>query len=75
MTEKKIATTVYLDRRQADGLARLSFMTKVPIAVYIREGVDHVLGVHCTHENLTDGSVTSGTKQCQDCGAVIREKR
>jgi len=75
MTEKKVPTTVYLTRKQADGLARLAFKTNVPAAVYIRQGVDHVLRLHCTHEVLVDGTVTSGTKRCAECGAVMREKR
>jgi len=75
MTEKKVQTTVYLTRKQADGLARLTFQTNVPSAVYIRQGVDHVLRLHCTHEVLVDGTVTSGTKRCAECGAVMREKR
>jgi hypothetical protein len=75
MTEKKIQTTVYLTRKQADGLARLTFKTNVPTAAYIRQGVDHVLRLHCTHDVLVDGDVTSGTKRCVECGAVMREKR
>jgi Glu-tRNA(Gln) amidotransferase subunit E-like FAD-binding protein len=75
MTEKKVPTTVYLTRKQADGLARLAFKTNVPAAVYIRQGVDHVLHFYCMHKVLVDGTVTSGTKRCAECGAVMKEKR
>ena len=43
MAGKKVATTVYLEPEQEHNLKLLSERTKVPIAVYIREGVDLVL--------------------------------
>ncbi len=43
MAGKKIATTVYLNPDQDYNLKLLSERTKVPVAVYIREGVDLVL--------------------------------
>ncbi len=43
MPRKKISTTVYLTPEQSERLKRLHQATKVPVAVYIREGVDLVL--------------------------------
>lgn len=40
---KKISTTIYVTPEQADKLKLLSERTKVPVAVYIREGIDLVL--------------------------------
>lgn len=40
---KKISTTIYVTPEQADKLKLLSERTKVPVAVYIREGIDMVL--------------------------------
>jgi predicted DNA-binding protein len=39
----KIQTTVYLTERQRDHLKILSGHTGVPVAVYIRRGIDTVL--------------------------------
>lgn len=44
MGRRKISTTVYLTQEQTDHLKALSDRTKVPIAEFIRQGVDHVLG-------------------------------
>ncbi len=46
LAEKKISTTVYLDKSQVERLKLLHTRTKVPIAAYIREGVDLVLKAH-----------------------------
>ena len=46
MPEKKVSTTVYITRSQADRLKQLHARTKVPIAEYIREGIDLVLKTH-----------------------------
>ncbi len=43
MADKKISTTVYITRDQSDRLKQLHARTKVPIAEYIREGIDLVL--------------------------------
>lgn len=40
---KKIATTVYLTEQQLKQLKELNTRTKVPVAEYIRQGVDQVL--------------------------------
>ena len=41
--EKKISTTVYLTKDQRDKLKILHERTKVPVAEYIRQGIDLVL--------------------------------
>ena len=46
MARKKISTTVYITPEQNDQLKTLHERTKVPIAVYIREGIDLVLERH-----------------------------
>jgi predicted DNA-binding protein len=43
MSRKKISTTVYITPEQNDRLHLLHARTKVPVAVYIREGIDLVL--------------------------------
>ncbi len=43
MSRKKISTTIYVTPEQNDQLKVLHARTKVPIAVYIREGIDLVL--------------------------------
>lgn len=43
MSRKKISTTIYITPEQADRLKLLHERTKVPVAVYIREGIDMVL--------------------------------
>lgn len=46
MARKKISTTIYITPEQNDQLKLLHERTKVPIAVYIREGIDLVLDKH-----------------------------
>ncbi len=43
MSQKKISTTVYITEEQNDKLKNLSQCTKVPMAEYIRQGIDLVL--------------------------------
>jgi predicted DNA-binding protein len=43
MARKKISTTVYITPEQNERLKLLHERTKVPVAVYIREGIDLVL--------------------------------
>jgi predicted DNA-binding protein len=40
---KKISTTVYITQEQSERLKLLHKRTKVPVAEYIREGIDLVL--------------------------------
>jgi predicted DNA-binding protein len=46
MARKKISTTIYITPEQNDQLKVLHERTKVPVAVYIREGIDLVLERH-----------------------------
>ncbi len=41
--QKKISTTVYITREQSELLRTLHQRTKVPVAEYIRQGIDMVL--------------------------------
>ena len=43
MARKKLSTTIYITAEQDERLKLLNERTKVPIAVYIREGIDLVL--------------------------------
>jgi predicted DNA-binding protein len=46
MARKKISTTIYITPEQNELLKVLNERTKVPVAVYIREGIDLVLEKH-----------------------------
>lgn len=46
MKDKKVSTTVYLTLEQKEKLRALQERTNVPIAVYVREGIDLVLDRH-----------------------------
>ena len=43
---KKISTTVYITEEQNELLKALNAKTKVPIAEYIRQGIDLILDKH-----------------------------
>jgi predicted DNA-binding protein len=43
MPRKKISTTVYITPEQDERLKLLNDRTKVPVAEYIRQGIDMVL--------------------------------
>ena len=43
MARKKISTTVYISEEQNDFLKKLNEKTRVPIAEFIRQGIDLVL--------------------------------
>jgi hypothetical protein len=49
MARRKIATTVYITPEQERELKALHARTKVPIAEYIRQGIDMVLSKHRRH--------------------------
>ncbi len=49
MARKKISTTIYVTPEQNERLKLLHERTKVPVAVYIREGIDLVLERHREH--------------------------
>lgn len=41
--ERMVSTTIYVEREQMAALRRLSYLTRVPLSVYIRDGIDAVL--------------------------------
>jgi len=43
---KKIMRSFFLDKKQLERLNRLSATTRVPMAVYIRDGLELVLNKH-----------------------------
>jgi predicted DNA-binding protein len=43
MPRRKVSTTIYVTPEQDERLKLLHERTKVPVAVYIREGIDLVL--------------------------------
>ncbi len=55
MGRKKISTTIYVTPEQSERLKLLHERTKVPVAVYIREGIDLVLE---RHNDLLPGQLT-----------------
>jgi hypothetical protein len=57
MSRKKISTTVYITPEQNERLHLLHERTKVPVAVYIREGIDLVLK---RYEHELPGQMTLG---------------
>ena len=46
MGRKKISTTIYITPEQDAKLKQLNAKTKVPIAEYIRQGIDLILERH-----------------------------
>jgi hypothetical protein len=55
MARKKVSTTVYIEPEQAEKLRLLHERTKVPIAVYIREGIELALA---KYEHLLPGQLS-----------------
>ena len=55
MARKKISTTVYITQEQSEQLKLLNKKTKVPVAEYIREGIDLVLQ---KHKHLLPGQIS-----------------
>jgi predicted DNA-binding protein len=55
MSRKKISTTIYITPAQSERLRLLHQRTKVPVAVYIREGIDLVLK---HYEHLLPGQLS-----------------
>ena len=59
MSRKKISTTIYVTPEQSERLRLLHERTKVPVAVYIREGIDLVLR---QYEHLLPGQLPLGAE-------------
>jgi predicted DNA-binding protein len=49
MARKKISTTIYITPEQSERLKQLHDKTKVPVAEYIRQGIDLILERHKQH--------------------------
>jgi len=49
MSRKKLSTTVYITPEQSVRLKQLHGRTKVPVAEYIRQGIDLVLDKYAEH--------------------------
>ncbi len=43
VARKKVSTTIYITPEQAESLKLLNERTKVPVAEYIRQGIDLIL--------------------------------
>jgi len=73
MSRKKLSTTVYIEPEQNERLRLLHERTKVPVAVYIREGIDLVLA---KYEHLLPGqtSLLSGGAESTRAGSEDTEK-
>lgn len=48
MSRRKVSTTIYITEEQNELLKRLNDQTKVPVAEYIRQGIDLILERHRT---------------------------
>jgi hypothetical protein len=62
LSRRKVSTTIYITPEQAERLKLLHDRTKVPIAVYIREGIELVLK-HYDHVLPGQMSLESATPQ------------
>ena len=49
MARSKISTTIYITAEQAERLKQLHARTKVPVAEYIRQGIDLILDKYKEH--------------------------
>ena len=49
MARKKISTTVYITPEQDEALKQLHQRTKVPVAEFVRQGIDLVLEKYARH--------------------------
>lgn len=71
MSRKKVSTTIYITPEQADRLKLLHDRTKVPIAVYIREGIDMVLK---HYDHMLPGQMSLEVQRAQSA-AVERQSQ
>jgi hypothetical protein len=72
MSRKKISTTIYVTPEQNEQLKLLHARTKVPIAVFIREGIDLVLA---RHAHLLPGQLQLGPPRSGDEAPVAMGDR
>jgi hypothetical protein len=71
MSRKKVSTTIYITPEQAERLKLLNERTKVPIAVYIREGIDLVLKYY---EHALPGQMSLDTSGTTNPPMVVAKK-
>jgi hypothetical protein len=65
MARKKISTTIYITPEQNEQLKVLHERTHVPVAVYIREGIDLVLA---RHKDQLPGQLTLDVSEAKGGG-------
>lgn len=74
MARKKVSTTVYLTEEQVVALKELHERTRVPIAEYIRMGIDMILEKHSEklpgQVSLFDGGEELGRRRRQTRSAA-----
>lgn len=79
MSRKKVSTTIYITPEQAERLRLLNDRTKVPVSVYIREGIDMVLK-HYEHVlpgqmSLEQIAMDRGARQPESAPEADRSQR
>ena len=66
MSRRKVSTTIYITEEQNEQLKRLNDQTKVPVAEYIRQGIDLILERHrpalAPQRQLDFGELLDGKK-------------
>jgi hypothetical protein len=72
MSRKKVSTTIYITPEQAEHLKLLHDRTKVPIAVYIREGIDMVLK---HYDHVLPGQMSLDSSVSSSAGAAATPKK
>jgi hypothetical protein len=72
MSRKKISTTIYVTPEQSERLRLLHERTKVPVAVYIREGIDLVLR---QYSHLLPGQLALGAEASSPAAAPAPDQR
>jgi hypothetical protein len=72
MSRKKVSTTIYITPEQAEQLKLLHERTKVPIAVYIREGIDLVLK---HYDHVLPGQMTLDAQPPQSGQITLTPRR
>jgi len=70
MSRKKISTTIYITPEQNELLHLLHSRTKVPVAVYIREGIDLVLK---KYEESLPGQRTLDSQSAKETASRVRK--
>ena len=70
MSRKKISTTIYITPEQNELLHLLHSRTKVPVAVYIREGIDLVLK---RYEDSLPGQRTLEAAASKEAASRVRK--